>query len=339
MDGQGVKVKIVRHIGAITLVAGILGLLPNLIAFIPIESSILSEFISPMVYAFNPTLYFNFPFSLMLTGWNDLTGMSYNYLSIIFFALTIYAYYIYQNSKGRKAKMIHFCFSVILIGQLISLAVFLITIITEPSILTHLNLILLLGVLMTALWAYISFCIVMHFLRYEVIVDRKSSHDLLDDYDNSIGEKASTKNLTPKNDRLIHHIVDLLLVITVCSSEVWHLGGLFFWELEYAVGMSIAFLLSMLIARFIYYPFFETVFGTTPGKILTGSIVRKEDGSRLKLMNAVNRTFIRMVPFEPLSFLGNSAGWHDKWTNTKVVKGQFKAKENLDGIDDVIDDF
>jgi hypothetical protein len=34
----------------------------------------------------------------------------------------------------------------------------------------------------------------------------------------------------------------------------------------------------------------------------------------------LGRTFSRFVPFEPFSFLGSGHGWHDRWSDTRVVR-------------------
>jgi uncharacterized RDD family membrane protein YckC len=69
-----------------------------------------------------------------------------------------------------------------------------------------------------------------------------------------------------------------------------------------------------------YYVTTETLTGRTVGKLLTGTKVVGEDGKPPELGLVVVRTLIRFVPFDALSFLGgNRAGWHDRWSGTRVV--------------------
>jgi uncharacterized RDD family membrane protein YckC len=78
-----------------------------------------------------------------------------------------------------------------------------------------------------------------------------------------------------------------------------------------------------------YYIFFETLFFRTPGKFLTGTRVMNLDGSDPSLRTIVLRTLVRIVPFEFLSFLGGlNQGWHDKWTDTCVVRVRPAAETN-----------
>lgn len=59
--------------------------------------------------------------------------------------------------------------------------------------------------------------------------------------------------------------------------------------------------------------------GRSLGKLITGTKVVKTDGSVLTADDLLKRNFSRAVPFDQLSFLGNS-GWHDNWSNTRVVR-------------------
>ncbi len=69
-----------------------------------------------------------------------------------------------------------------------------------------------------------------------------------------------------------------------------------------------------------YYTLLEgATRGRTIGKMLTGCTAIREDGQPLTFFDALMRSLSRIVPFEPFSALGGHP-WHDRWTNTKVVK-------------------
>jgi len=68
-----------------------------------------------------------------------------------------------------------------------------------------------------------------------------------------------------------------------------------------------------------YYTVFEgATKGRTLGKLITGTRVVKLDGSPITWKDALLRSLCRIVPFEPFSAFGTP--WHDKWTETQVVK-------------------
>lgn len=69
-----------------------------------------------------------------------------------------------------------------------------------------------------------------------------------------------------------------------------------------------------------YYVLFEAIFGRTPGKLITGTRVVTLDGAKPGFGQIIGRSFARLVPFEPFSFLGSRGGWHDRWSGTRVVR-------------------
>jgi uncharacterized RDD family membrane protein YckC len=59
--------------------------------------------------------------------------------------------------------------------------------------------------------------------------------------------------------------------------------------------------------------------GRSLGKLITKTQALREDGSLITYKDALMRSLCRLIPFDPLSaFNGNP--WHDKWTQTIVVK-------------------
>lgn len=70
----------------------------------------------------------------------------------------------------------------------------------------------------------------------------------------------------------------------------------------------------------LYYVLFEKITkGRSIGKYITGTKVISDDGNPLSWKQAILRSLIRFVPFEPLSAFGGNP-WHDQWTNTRVIK-------------------
>jgi uncharacterized RDD family membrane protein YckC len=68
------------------------------------------------------------------------------------------------------------------------------------------------------------------------------------------------------------------------------------------------------------YTFLETVTkGRTIGKMVTKTRAITEDGSTISFSDALKRSLIRCIPFEPFSAFSGRP-WHDKWSNTKVIR-------------------
>jgi len=92
---------------------------------------------------------------------------------------------------------------------------------------------------------------------------------------------------------------------------------------------------AILYAFVIYLTEFLTK-GRSLGKLITGTMVVKDDGSLPTSEDFLKRNFSRIVPFDALSFLG-SRGWHDSWSYTKVVKRKsfLEALERENSIEDI----
>ena len=75
-----------------------------------------------------------------------------------------------------------------------------------------------------------------------------------------------------------------------------------------------------------YYAGFEGAIGRTPGKLIFGTRVVRNDGAAPSFGQAIGRTLSRMIPFEPFSVLfgtdGEAIGWHDSIARTKVIRAR-----------------
>lgn len=84
-------------------------------------------------------------------------------------------------------------------------------------------------------------------------------------------------------------------------------------------GKAMEYLLSYAV-YITYYTLVEGISkGRTLGKLATGTVVVREDGESITFKDAFLRSLCRIVPFEAFSAFGYRP-WHDKWTNTLVIK-------------------
>ncbi len=88
------------------------------------------------------------------------------------------------------------------------------------------------------------------------------------------------------------------------------------------------------IILLIYYFLMESFTARTIGKFITNTIVVDEFGEKPTTSTILQQTFCRIIPFNQLSFLGNSQGWHDRFSDTFVVK-----KSALNHAKSLHDDF
>ena len=72
----------------------------------------------------------------------------------------------------------------------------------------------------------------------------------------------------------------------------------------------------------LYYVLQEAFWGRTLGKVIAGTRVVKEDGTKISFGQAIIRTLFRFIFIEVISFFGghgHPVGWHDRIAKTKVV--------------------
>jgi uncharacterized RDD family membrane protein YckC len=142
--------------------------------------------------------------------------------------------------------------------------------------------------------------------------------DLLTDLEQDYQyEDAST------GTRFANYIIDVIAfyVFTV----VLFLGIVFASQSEEFIYWvdSIPSLVDRLLSLILYGIIMSLVEGFTKGrslgKLITGTKAIRWDNQPFSWGDAVGRGFSRMVPFEAFSALWGSP-WHDKWTNTRVVR-------------------
>ena len=82
--------------------------------------------------------------------------------------------------------------------------------------------------------------------------------------------------------------------------------------------------LIVYITTILYYLLFEFYTGKTIGKLITKTIVVNENGNKPSFNSILWRTLSRIIPFDGLSFLGSSSGWHDNLSKTIVINSNKK---------------
>ena len=69
--------------------------------------------------------------------------------------------------------------------------------------------------------------------------------------------------------------------------------------------------------------------GKSIGKFITKTKVVSIDGTTPTLNDFLIRSVSRLVPFESLSFLIKEDGWHDLWSDTRVVNWEKYNTDNM----------
>ncbi|MFI5171731.1 MAG: RDD family protein [Chitinophagales bacterium] len=120
--------------------------------------------------------------------------------------------------------------------------------------------------------------------------------------------------------RFVNFIIDYVIIILIFAAIA----------MASSIQKDSAIYIIVYAVFFTYYTSMEYIFGRTVGKFITGTIViREADLEKISLSQALGRSITRFVPFEVFSLIGSQLGWHDKWTNTAVVKKSTLTKGNI----------
>jgi uncharacterized RDD family membrane protein YckC len=141
--------------------------------------------------------------------------------------------------------------------------------------------------------------------------------------------------------RLEAFIIDLFVILFASLGTVWMAGLILsffirpFFDINIRPIQYLPVIVSAVIV--IYFLFFWTLLGFTPGKFLLGLKIVRQDGSKLGLGRALIRfigywisALVLFFGFLWIIFDSNREGWHDKLADTRVVYTWEKTKRLID---------
>ena len=85
----------------------------------------------------------------------------------------------------------------------------------------------------------------------------------------------------------------------------------------------------IILTYFGYYIYFEHKYQKTIGKYITKTKLVNVDGEKATMTQIVQRTFSRLLPFDPFTFFfpKRDMEFHDVFTNTKVINDKKTSQE------------
>lgn len=125
--------------------------------------------------------------------------------------------------------------------------------------------------------------------------------------------------------RIINFVIDLFVVLVIWQSVgallvfgVIDFKSFYAEKYFYSNGGPLRLFIYFYSG---YYFLLELILSKTVGKLLTRTIVVKENGDRPTIVNLLVRTFFRLLLIEWFSFFKkNPIGWHDSAAECIVVK-------------------
>ena len=159
-----------------------------------------------------------------------------------------------------------------------------------------------------------------------VDIDKEQLKQQLASYESRQSEQINQARKYPKPiSRLIHLILDWLIINYVWVYIVAIPLGIFLLLLGLNSDVidedPIVQRITGVILYFSYYLLFEGIFGKSPAKFITKTVVVSSNGSKPSFVSILLRTLCRFVPFDQISLLigKNDRCWHDAWSKTEVV--------------------
>lgn len=145
-----------------------------------------------------------------------------------------------------------------------------------------------------------------------------------------------------KGLRLANYFIDYIVVYVfffgfgIISAALTYVDVYFLYELTLKMS-EVNRLVDYAMTASVYFAYIFSIEyftkGRSLGKYITGTKVVAVDGTLPTTKDFLIRNISRIVPFDGLSFLGET-GWHDSWSETRVVKiKDFERMKN--GDDDI----
>ncbi|PHQ28431.1 RDD family protein [Leeuwenhoekiella nanhaiensis] len=118
--------------------------------------------------------------------------------------------------------------------------------------------------------------------------------------------------------RFVNFLIDFVVYIVLVLAGSLALDSVFVTtdsDLIIGIGYFMMFMIFMA-----YYGLSEFYFQKTAGKYVTKTIVVTKEGTKPNASTIIIRTLCRLIPFDRLSFLIVKDGFHDRFSNTTVIR-------------------
>lgn len=155
-------------------------------------------------------------------------------------------------------------------------------------------------------------------------IDTTKVEEIKTDLEEKIEEEKEFDSKKVKSAiRLLNFIIDSIAFLIVFAILGFIIG--LFYNTDNQVIIQLAGYVLLAVAFFGYYIFMEYKYQKTIGKLITKTKVMRADGEKAQLGDIIARTFCRLIPFDRLSFIFTSNGFHDRLSNTTLIKDDKKS--------------
>jgi len=146
---------------------------------------------------------------------------------------------------------------------------------------------------------------------------------------NTCTDRTGKAHIASKAWRFVNNLLDTM-IFTLVLFPTWYfthrlVARLSVFDADTALWLtnSVGNWSLTIGSLFFYYFVFEAIWQRTPAKFITGTKVVDLYGTKPTVGTIALRTLVRLIPFEPFSFLGKGAyGWHDTLSQTFVIRSK-----------------
>jgi uncharacterized RDD family membrane protein YckC len=252
--------------------------------------------------------------------------LNHQWVNYALYVMLLLGAIIYAVSKEREARLVRFIFSAIFISNVVMLIWSVLYTLFKFKYYTNLAVDIPLTIfykLITLGWIYLAFLVLKTFEQTTGLEVQTTQYG---------AESSSVLSLAGFWQRLFHAVIDGLIIGLILYAKI---EGLMLMpgikqilaSMEQLIGPKFSLIVVIFVVRTLYYLCFEGILASTPAKYLTYTRLVTNDGEKPAFKTVLIRTLCRSVPFNSLSFLLGS-GWHDRWSDTAVVKERSKDIES-----------
>ena len=128
--------------------------------------------------------------------------------------------------------------------------------------------------------------------------------------------KINMPHETGMGGRVINFVVDTILIALIAYGFYrWWYFQVMYWQYKF-----IPYYLFFFATIFVYYTVSESLFGRTPGKLLSLSRVTNLENKRPSFGQIVLRSLLRLILIDAFFIPFFDRPLHDAWSKTRVVE-------------------
>ncbi|MEO8404190.1 MAG: ATP-binding cassette domain-containing protein [Chitinophagaceae bacterium] len=133
----------------------------------------------------------------------------------------------------------------------------------------------------------------------------------------------------PWYKRVLNFLIDSALIVLLGRGFLFLYINITQSVLADETFYTVAMILSILVALFVYYSLWEGTVGRTPAKLITGTkVFVRQNTTQPTLVDGLLRTLGRVIPFDFISFFSaRPSGWHDSISGTFVGSSKFSYEK------------